>query len=73
MVLPGFQFEHGHQTWPGFSEILAVFRNAGWSAQSVALWFTSPNGYLDDAEPAITLRTDPDAVRDAAVNATAEW
>ena len=42
-----------------------MFRTAAWEAQSIALWFTSPNGYLDDTEPATTLRTDPGAVQDA--------
>jgi len=49
-----------------------VFWNTGWDGQSIALRFTAPNGSLDDAEPAIALGSDPDAVRDAAINAAAE-
>lgn len=71
VVYPGFQFSADGKALPGMQPVLANFRDAEWPAESVMFWFTAPNGYLDDAEPAQRLRTDPTAVLDAAANAAA--
>ncbi len=71
LVFPGFQFDKHLRPRRGIEEVLAVFREAGWSEESVALWFTAPNGYLDDEEPAVVLARDPLLVAEEAANAVA--
>ncbi|MHB8313395.1 MAG: hypothetical protein ACYDD0_08870 [Candidatus Dormibacteria bacterium] len=71
MMFPGFQFDEHLRPRRGIEKVLSVFREAGWSAESVALWFTAPNGYLDDEEPAVVLARDPSLVAEEAANAVA--
>jgi hypothetical protein len=71
LVFPGFQFDEHLRPRLGIGKVLSVFREAGWSAESVALWFTAPNGYLDDEEPAVVLARDPSLVAEEAANAVA--
>ena len=71
LVFPGFQFDKHLRPRRGIEEVLAVFREAGWSEESVALWLTAPNGYLDDEEPAVVLARDPLLVAEEAANAVA--
>jgi len=60
---PGFQF-HNDQVLPAVADVLAVFEGIGdWEA---ALWFTAPNGWLDDRRPVDLLRDDPARVVEAA-------
>lgn len=73
LLFPAFQFDPNGRPRAGLKGILAVFRTADWSAESVVLWFSAPNGYLEDAEPAERLTDDPDAVLEAAKNAAADW
>jgi len=71
MMFPGFQFDEHLRPRRGIEKVISVFREAGWSAESVALWFTAPNGYLDDEEPAVVLARDPSLVAEEAANAVA--
>lgn len=63
---PGYQFTMARTLYPGFREALAVFRNNGWDDRSIALWFASRQGAANGAIPAYLLRSDPDAVVEAA-------
>ncbi len=71
LVFPDFQFDEQLRPRRGIEKVLSVFREAGWSAESVALWFTAPHGYLDDEEPAVVLPRDPRLVAEEAANAVA--
>ncbi len=70
-MFPDFQFDEQLRPRRGIEKVLSVFREAGWSAESVALWFTAPHGYLDDEEPAVVLPRDPRLVAEEAANAVA--
>ena len=64
-VFPGFQFDEQGRPLPVIAEILAVMRSfSGWE---IALWFTGGNVWLeDDDRPVDRLRTEPEAVIEAA-------
>ena len=69
-LFPGFQFDERGQIRDGLKPILDAFGEAGWDTESVMLWFTAPNARLGDVEPAQLLTTNPEAVMDAALDAT---
>ena len=70
---PAFQFGADGRPLDLVRETIAVLRDADWSDESIALWFTAPNGYLDGADPAEVIGAAPDRVVDAARNAAAIW
>ncbi|MHB1502141.1 MAG: hypothetical protein ACYCYK_13560 [Candidatus Dormibacteria bacterium] len=70
-MVPGFQFDEHLRLRRRIENVLSVSREAGWSAESVALWFTAPNGCLDGEEPAAVLASDPILVAEGAANAVA--
>jgi len=73
-VYPGFQFTPATgRPAVGLRAILGVFVEAKWAPESVALWFTAPQGHTDDREPAEVLHDDPGKVLAAAQNATVDW
>ena len=74
LKFPALQFRPDlREQWPGFREVLAIFRDNGWDDASIFLWFTEPQGAVDGDTPALLLPTDPDAVIEAARNASAGW
>lgn len=62
---PAFQFDVEGQPLPVIKRILDALEGAlaGWE---VALWFTTPNGYLDGTRPVDALQREPDEVVAAA-------
>lgn len=73
LLFPGFQFTHDGRPRPEIKPVIEVFRDSDWDDDSIILWFTAPNGYLDDDEPLHRLDRTPDAVLEAARNAAADW
>lgn len=74
-VFPAFQFTGDAPAAPAsrLAEILSVFAANGWDVDSVALWFTAPDGYTGGVEPAAILGTDPELVLTAAESVSAPW
>jgi len=68
---PTFQFTPTGTPIPALQALIAAFRTAEWDDESVLLWFTAPNGYLNTADPASMLSTDPSHVQAAARSAAA--
>lgn len=62
---PGFQFHDG-EVLPVIAEVLTEFAGAGMGDWEAALWFTAPNGWLDDARPVLLLLDEPSRVVEAA-------
>lgn len=69
-LFPGFQFDERGQERRGLQPILTAFADADWDSESIVLWFTAPNGYLGHRDPADLIAEAPDAVLEAALNAT---
>jgi hypothetical protein len=64
---PAWQFTADRLPRPVVGEVLKCLRSRGWSDWQVALWFDTPNGWLEDgARPVELLLSDPDAVSFAA-------
>ena len=59
---PGFQFDDRLQPLEVVGRVLAIFATHPLTEWEVALWFTTPNGWLDDRRPVDLLHDDPDAV-----------
>jgi hypothetical protein len=72
-MFPAYQFREDGSPIPALAPIIEMFRRAQWSDESIVVWFTAPNGYLDAAEPAAVLASDPARVNDAATSAGADW
>jgi hypothetical protein len=69
-VFPGFQFSGEGQPLPAIADVIEILgdRFAAWE---LALWFTTPNGWLGGRRPVDLLERDPDRVS-AAANHAAE-
>ncbi|WP_404385922.1 hypothetical protein LL946_06370 [Knoellia locipacati] len=67
LVFPGYQVNPSTGA-PStvLPDILALLRTSGWDDDSIALWFTSPQGTADGAVPAEILHSDPQRVLAAA-------
>lgn len=67
LVFPGFQLHPvTGEPSPAMPAILDAFVRAGWDNDSVALWFTGPQGSANGAVPAAILHTAPDLALAAA-------
>ncbi|GAA4835123.1 hypothetical protein [Garicola koreensis] len=65
-VYPRFQFR-GPDVHPDWTRLSAPLHEAGWSAARILYWAGSPNGYVDNREPAALIGTaDIDDAVDAA-------
>jgi hypothetical protein len=64
-LFPDFQFHEGVPI-PLVQKIILLFEAANYSRWDIAVWFTQPTGWLDDARPVDQLLTHPEAVLDAA-------
>ena len=73
LTCPAFQFDHGRELWPGFRDVLRVFRDAAWDEFSITAWFVSHQGTADGAMPALLIRDEPDRVLAAARSTTVDW
>lgn len=74
LMFPGFQFDpESGKPWPMIPELARLFRNAGWSDNSVIQWCAAANGYLGGTAPADILGTRPAEVLDAARSVIAPW
>lgn len=62
LTYPRFQFNHEAEQWPGFTEVLRVFRDAAWDDVSTSLWFISRQGPTGGNIPALVIQHDPDEV-----------
>lgn len=67
-LYPGFQFD---ASWSPLPVVRRTLQALGprWSGESVALWFTARNGWLDGARPVDLLQSEPDRVVTAAEHA----
>lgn len=65
LVCPAFQFDHSRVLWPGFRDVLALFRDAGWDDFSIMVWFVTRQGVSDGDTPALLIRDEPDGVLEA--------
>lgn len=65
LVYPAFQFDAQGRPRPIIADVLATL-GKGVGPWQVALWFTSPNGWLDDARPIDRLADAGDSVLRAA-------
>lgn len=65
LLYPAFQFDEGGRPRPIIGKVLAALgpHVGPWQ---VALWFVSPNGWLDGARPIELMDTEPDRVLEAA-------
>ena len=65
LLYPSFQFDASGRPRPIIAEIITTLGVAdnGWQT---ALWFVTPNGWLNSQKPIDMLDTDPEAVTDAA-------
>jgi hypothetical protein len=61
MLYPAFQFRDGRPS-PIVERAGAILRNRGLSGWPLALWFTTPSGWLWDRRPVDLLDEDPDRV-----------
>lgn len=66
LVCPAFQFDHWRELWPGFRDVLGLFRDAGWDEFSIVTWFAGPQGATDGDIPAVLIRDEPERVLHAA-------
>jgi hypothetical protein len=73
LVAPAFQFDHWRQLWPGFRDVLKVFRDSGWDEFSITAWFVSRQGAADGDVPALLIRDEPERVLDAAQVTAVDW
>lgn len=62
-LYPAFQFDADGRPRPVVARVLEVTDLDGWA---LALWFTTPSGWLGGAVPVALLDAEPDAVVDAA-------
>lgn len=71
---PGYQFDRSeHAIRPVMAELIRIAADAGRSEASLALWMTTPTGYLDGDRPVDQL-SDPDKVVEAAQQSfNVEW
>lgn len=67
-LYPSFQFDASWSPLPVVRQTLQAL-GTRWSGESVALWFTARNGWLDGARPVDLLQLDPDRVVAAAEHA----
>jgi hypothetical protein len=73
LTCPAFQFDHWRELWPGFRDVLKVFRDAGWDEFSITSWFVSRQGSADGDTPALLIRDAPDRVLTAARSTAVDW
>ena len=73
LTCPGFQFDHGRELWPGFRDVLRVFRDVGLHEFSITAWFVSRQGSADGAVPALLIRDEPERVLRAARSNAVDW
>ena len=73
LTCPGFQFTLSGELWPGFRDVLQVFRDAGWDEFSICMWFVSRQGTADGGLPALLIRDEPRRVYQAARSTTLDW
>jgi hypothetical protein len=59
---PAFQFDDHLQPLDAVARVLEVFAPHPMTEWEIALWFTTPSGWLDDRRPADLLHEDPGAV-----------
>jgi hypothetical protein len=59
---PGFQFDDHLRPLEAVGRVLEIFAPHPMTEWEIALWFTTPNGWLDDNRPVDLLRDDPDGV-----------
>lgn len=67
-LYPTFQFDARWTPRPVIGDTLKAL-GAGWDRESVALWFTARNGWLDGRRPVDALSDEPDLVITAATHA----
>jgi hypothetical protein len=65
-IYPGFQFAADGQPRSVIGRVVSHLRRAGLSDWQIALWFTSPTGWLDDRRPVDLLEEEAAAVEGAA-------
>ncbi|TPG17049.1 hypothetical protein EAH86_09745 [Pedococcus bigeumensis] len=73
LTYPRFQFNDARELWPGFSDVLTVFRDAAWDDVSTSLWFISRQGSTGGDIPALVIQHDPDEVLSAARLVVDDW
>ena len=73
LAFPRFQFNNAGELWPGFSDVLTVFRNGAWDDVSTGLWFISRQSRLDAVIPALMIREDPSRVLSLAQDIVDDW
>lgn len=71
-VFPGFQLDSLGEIKAAIPAVLANFDHASWPEEDAALWFVSANGWLGGRRPVDVLDSEPEAVTQASVRATAE-
>jgi hypothetical protein len=69
---PGFQF-HDDEVVPAVAAVLHELTRAGMSDWETALWFTTPNGWLDERRPVDLLLGQPEVVAEAARHEVADF
>jgi len=67
-VYPAFQFAKGGRPFPEMIKVLEIFKEAVETPYTIASWFVSPQGLLEDKTPAAWLQTggDPTLLFEAA-------
>ena len=73
LAFPRFQFNNAGELWPGFSDVLTVFRNGVWDDVSTGLWFISHQSRLDAAIPALMICDHPSRVLSLARDIVDDW
>jgi hypothetical protein len=59
---PGFQFDDQLKPLEVVGRVLEIFAPHAMTEWEIALWFTTPNGWLEDNRPVDLLQDDPDSV-----------
>lgn len=61
--MPGYQFDATGTLYPAVASVLTVFRDAGWSDFSTAIWLAAPSTWLSGERPAEMLAAEDAATR----------
>lgn len=73
IVYPGFQLDEHGQIRPAVPPVIAVFDQADWREDHVALWFVTANGWLGGQRPVDVPDNEADRVVSAARAAVDRW
>jgi hypothetical protein len=69
--VPSFQFDDMGRPYPAVARVIQLL-GEDTSDWGLALWFTAPNGWLDDKRPVDFLKDEPEEVVQAAQHEAAE-